>query len=166
MSKITQGLMALVALASLGVATATPASAAHFSAGPGPMWIRHGHMPFPMNRGMPMARSERLEPRDMGNRHVFVRHDDRFADRRFFVDRDFRHRHFRGGDFIFPFLAGALIGSTIYDDGPAYTYVAPAYGYGSAHVQWCYLHYRSYRAYDNTFQPNHGPRQQCYTPFG
>ncbi|MGN6303556.1 MAG: BA14K family protein [Mesorhizobium sp.] len=36
---------------------------------------------------------------------------------------------------------------------------------GSAHVQWCYDHYRSYRASDNTFQPNNGPRKQCRSPY-
>jgi len=36
---------------------------------------------------------------------------------------------------------------------------------GSAHVQWCYDRYRSYRASDNTFQPYNGPRQQCYSPY-
>jgi hypothetical protein len=35
----------------------------------------------------------------------------------------------------------------------------------SAHVQWCYDHYRSYRASDNTFQPYRGPRQQCHSPY-
>jgi hypothetical protein len=37
--------------------------------------------------------------------------------------------------------------------------------YSSAHVQWCYDHYRSYRASDNTYQPYHGPRRQCYSPY-
>ena len=37
---------------------------------------------------------------------------------------------------------------------------------GSAHVEWCYDRYRSYRAYDNTFQPNYGQRRQCNSPFG
>ncbi|OYR10649.1 BA14K-like family protein [Brucella grignonensis] len=36
---------------------------------------------------------------------------------------------------------------------------------GNAHVRWCYNRYRSYRAYDNTFQPNYGPRRQCYSPY-
>jgi len=36
---------------------------------------------------------------------------------------------------------------------------------GNAHVQWCYDRYRSYRASDNTFQPNNGPRQQCRSPY-
>jgi hypothetical protein len=40
------------------------------------------------------------------------------------------------------------------------------YRSGSAHVQWCYNHCRSYREYDNTFQPFDGPRRQCYSPYG
>ena len=35
----------------------------------------------------------------------------------------------------------------------------------SGHVQWCYARYRSYRAWDNTFQPNYGPRRQCISPY-
>jgi GH18 family chitinase len=35
----------------------------------------------------------------------------------------------------------------------------------NAHVNWCYNRYRSYRAYDNTFQPYHGPRRQCISPY-
>ncbi|UVK36340.1 BA14K family protein [Mesorhizobium sp. AR10] len=35
----------------------------------------------------------------------------------------------------------------------------------SAHVQWCYDRYRSYRAWDNSFQPYNGPRQQCWSPY-
>jgi hypothetical protein len=35
----------------------------------------------------------------------------------------------------------------------------------NAHIRWCYDRYRSYRAYDNTFQPYNGPRQQCYSPY-
>ncbi|PAQ07240.1 BA14K family protein [Mesorhizobium temperatum] len=35
----------------------------------------------------------------------------------------------------------------------------------SAHVQWCYDRYRSYRAWDNTFQPHYGPRRQCISPY-
>jgi hypothetical protein len=33
------------------------------------------------------------------------------------------------------------------------------------HVRWCVERYRSYRASDNTFQPNVGPRRQCASPF-
>ena len=38
-------------------------------------------------------------------------------------------------------------------------------GVASNHVEWCYNRYRSYRAWDNTFQPYHGPRQECYSPY-
>jgi hypothetical protein len=37
--------------------------------------------------------------------------------------------------------------------------------YQGAHFDWCYDRYRSYRASDNTFQPYHGPRQQCLSPY-
>ena len=39
-----------------------------------------------------------------------------------------------------------------------------SYG-GNAHVNWCYNRYRSYRAYDNTYQPYGGPRRACYSPY-
>lgn len=38
-------------------------------------------------------------------------------------------------------------------------------GYDPRHFDWCAHRYRSYRAYDNTFQPYGGPRTQCYSPF-
>lgn len=70
-------------------------------------------------------------------------------------------------------LLGGLLGSALSSD-----YASP-YGYyprrayypqrvvyvDNAHVNWCSDHYRSYRASDNTFQPNNGPRQQCIAPF-
>src|SRR3712207_6959976 len=52
---------------------------------------------------------------------------------------------------------------------PEYRYVEPRRVYRGglrrAHVDWCYSRYRSYRAYDNSFQPYHGPRQICYSPY-
>ena len=39
------------------------------------------------------------------------------------------------------------------------------YSRGDAHVGWCYRRYRSYRDYDNTFQPYHGRRRQCVSPY-
>ena len=53
-----------------------------------------------------------------------------------------------------------------YDYGPSY--YRPAYRYNnfsSAHERWCYNRYRSYRAYDNTFQPYYGGRRQCWSPY-
>ncbi|MEF0939507.1 BA14K family protein [Rhizobium sp. BR 362] len=60
------------------------------------------------------------------------------------------------------FGAGAIIGGAIASQP---RYVAPAGGINPRHVEWCEARYRSYRAYDNTFQPNRGPRQQCYSPY-
>jgi hypothetical protein len=51
------------------------------------------------------------------------------------------------------FVAGALITGAIIADR------------GGGHVDWCYDRYRSYRDWDNTFQPYHGPRRQCYSPY-
>ncbi|MEO4000082.1 BA14K family protein [Mesorhizobium sp. CAU 1732] len=42
---------------------------------------------------------------------------------------------------------------------------APRYSLSQAHYNWCSNRYRSYRAYDNSFQPYNGPRQACYSPY-
>jgi hypothetical protein len=34
-----------------------------------------------------------------------------------------------------------------------------------AHVDWCYDRYRSYREYDNTYQPTRGVRRECISPY-
>ena len=34
-----------------------------------------------------------------------------------------------------------------------------------AHMRWCDDRYRSYRHSDNTFQPYHGPRKPCVSPY-
>ena len=60
---------------------------------------------------------------------------------------------------------------------PTYRYYAPPRRYyapprryyrsggGSAHVAWCYSRYRSYRQWDNTYQPYYGSRRQCWSPY-
>jgi hypothetical protein len=66
-----------------------------------------------------------------------------------------RHGYREYNGFWFPLAAfglGAAIGSTLPRSG-------------NAHVEWCYGHYRSYRAYDNTYQPYNGPRRPCYSPY-
>ena len=54
------------------------------------------------------------------------------------------------------FVAGAVITGAINADRARS---------GSAHVEWCYDRYRSYRAADNTYQPYNGSRRQCYSPY-
>ena len=82
--------------------------------------------------------------------------------------RGYRYRRHRDdrrhGDFWFPagaFIAGAIVGGALSNNNTYYRG-----GGGSAHVEWCYDRYRSYRAYDNTFQPYNGPRRQCNSPYG
>jgi hypothetical protein len=91
--------------------------------------------------------------------------------------RDYRRGYRRHNDWWFPagaFIAGAIIGGALSDPYPDYyeprrrIYVEPRRIYrdsSSAHVNWCYNRYRSYREWDNTFQPYYGPRQQCHSPY-
>ncbi|RUW86677.1 BA14K family protein, partial [Mesorhizobium sp. M8A.F.Ca.ET.059.01.1.1] len=75
--------------------------------------------------------------------------------------REYHPGYRRHGDYWFPlaaFATGALItGAIVNENNRVYE--------GNAHVQWCYNHYRSYRASDNTFQPNNGPRRECRSPY-
>ncbi|MER8462806.1 BA14K family protein [Mesorhizobium sp. M1396] len=76
--------------------------------------------------------------------------------------REYRPGYRRHGDYWFPlaaFATGALITGAIINNEKNRVYE------GNAHVQWCYDHYRSYRASDNTFQPNYGPRKECRSPY-
>ncbi|MDQ6434519.1 BA14K family protein [Mesorhizobium sp. LHD-90] len=57
------------------------------------------------------------------------------------------------------FAAGAILGGAIASEPRVVVRE------GGSHTQWCYNRYRSYRAYDNTFQPYNGPRQQCVSPY-
>ncbi|TYR35223.1 BA14K family protein [Mesorhizobium microcysteis] len=61
------------------------------------------------------------------------------------------------------FIAGAIIGGAIANQEPPIRYRPRATG---GHVEWCYARYRSYRAYDNSYQPYNGPRRQCRSPYG
>lgn len=63
--------------------------------------------------------------------------------------------------FWFPeaaFLGAIIIGQAL--DGPRIG------RRNSAHVEWCYDRYRSYRASSNSYQPYNGGRRVCYSPYG
>ncbi|NLS17877.1 BA14K family protein [Rhizobium sp. P40RR-XXII] len=81
----------------------------------------------------------------------------------------YRHGYRYHDGYWFPlaaFGAGALIGGAIASQPRYYAPApAPSVGINPRHVDWCESRYRSYRAYDNTFQPNYGPRRQCYSPY-
>ncbi|ASY63494.1 immunoreactive 14 kDa protein BA14k [Sinorhizobium sojae CCBAU 05684] len=94
---------------------------------------------------------------------------DRYRDRRHrYSYRDRYHRRHRDRDsnvgaIIGGLAAGALLGGLL---AQPRQYGQPRYyGGGSAHTRWCYGRYRSYRAYDNTFQPYQGPRRACISPY-
>lgn len=75
-----------------------------------------------------------------------------------------RHRH-NDGAAAAAIIGGALItGAIINSQQPRYV-ERRVYRSGNSHVEWCYNRYRSYRAWDNTFQPYNGPRQTCYSPY-
>lgn len=87
----------------------------------------------------------------------------RYHNRHFYNGhRGYRHkrhgyRYYNG--YWFPpaaFSFGIIIGRH-YHGGYG---VRPGYMH-PRHVRYCYNRYRSYRHYDNTFQPYHGPRRQC-----
>lgn len=51
---------------------------------------------------------------------------------------------------------------------PSYRYYDPprrVYRLSSAHVAWCERRWKSYHAWDNTYQPKHGKRRQCVSPY-
>ncbi|MBP2549460.1 uncharacterized protein YcfJ [Neorhizobium galegae] len=76
------------------------------------------------------------------------------SDRRYYRDRDRRH-HSNAGAVIGGLAAGAVIGGIIASQQQGSRTVS------GSHEQYCASKYRSYRAYDNTYQPLSGPRQQC-----
>ncbi|WP_312796494.1 BA14K family protein [Tianweitania sp.] len=116
------------------------------------------------------ARAEQVQYRDHYDRR-WDRHHDRREYRRHHDRRDYRDYR-RHRDYY-----GHRRGPSVYFGiAPTYRYVEPRYaapryvaprgrGYASNHVNWCYNQYRSYRASDNTFQPNYGPRRSCHSPF-
>jgi len=123
------------------------------------------------------AQPDVIQVRDSWRRH----HGGRWQNHGWYNGHRGHRRHRPGlryyNGFWFPggaFIAGAIIGSALADSDPYYAerYYRRDYGEryyrdysGGSHVDWCYARYRSYRAWDNTFQPYHGPRQQCYSPY-
>lgn len=50
-------------------------------------------------------------------------------------------------------------------NAPRYAAPRRAVRGGNAHYRWCYGRYKSYRQWDNSWQPYHGPRRQCISPY-
>ncbi len=76
--------------------------------------------------------------------------------------RDGYRRHNDGYWYpLVAFGAGAIIGGAL-TNGTRREQVVEI---DDQSANWCANRYRSYRAYDNTYQPNNGPRQQCRSPY-
>lgn len=94
-------------------------------------------------------RRERMHRRDRAER--------RWHGHRGYRDRRPGYRRHSDG-WWYPLAAfglGAAIGGAVSSDRNV----------SGSHVSWCSNRYRSYRAYDNTFQPNNGPRRSCVSPY-
>lgn len=63
------------------------------------------------------------------------------------------------------FGAGALIGGGVAAAASSGDVAPVQAGINPKHYQWCEDHYKSYRASDNTYQPNSGPRKECTSPY-
>ena len=60
-------------------------------------------------------------------------------------------------------LGGIVAGAAIANSAkPKDVVVVPA---GNAHLSYCYNRYKSYRDWDNSWQPYNGPRRQCISPY-
>jgi len=77
--------------------------------------------------------------------------------------RGYRGR--RGGNEAGALLGGLIIGGIIADQAHRRNYRGNYERPRNAHLDWCYNRYRSYRSYDNTFQPYNGPRRPCISPY-
>ncbi|MBZ9956482.1 BA14K family protein [Mesorhizobium sp. B2-4-2] len=70
------------------------------------------------------------------------------------------YRYYNGYWFPAAAFAAGVAAVTVAPVAPS-----PAVRLEAAHVRWCYERYVSYRAWDNSYQPYNGPRQQCWSPY-
>lgn len=60
---------------------------------------------------------------------------------------------------------------SVYVNQPVYRQPAPRLrregriSVAQAHTNWCFNRYRSYRKWDNSYQPYHGARRACLSPY-
>lgn len=96
---------------------------------------------------------------DWRRRHGFYRRGNEayYNGHRGYYERRRGYRNYNGMWFpLAAFTTGAIVGGAVAERRVRY---------GGTHVEWCSDRYRSYRAYDNTYQPYYGPRRQCISPY-
>jgi len=104
------------------------------------------------------------ERRQFRHRHYRPYRDYR-ARRHYRPYRHFSHRRYRDRDdsaaaLLGGLAAGAILGGVLANQARP----APVY-HSDPHVQWCLSRYRSYDVRTDTFQPYHGPRRYCNSPY-
>lgn len=77
----------------------------------------------------------------------------------------YRHRHNDFGPIVGGLVAGAIISGIIASQQPTPVYRQRYYRGYDAHADWCLRRYRSYDVHSDTFQPYHGPRRYCRSPY-
>ena len=119
---------------------------------------RFGPNPW-LNGGGDSSRVYRRIQRDRDwrdNDRRYRRHEYRYRDR---DDWDWRPRYHSGPSIDFWYYSEPRY---VY---PRYVEPRRYHRLSEAHYRWCERRWRSYRAYDNTYQPYHGPRRQCVSPY-
>ncbi|WP_426230753.1 BA14K family protein [Pararhizobium sp. DWP3-4] len=112
-----------------------------------------------LGQGVDVVQYRRLDGDDLRRRHGYYRRGNEtyYNGHRGYYERRRGYRRYNGAWFpLGAFAAGAIIGGAVADRPVRY---------GGSHVEWCANRYRSYRTYDNTYQPYNGPRRQCNSPY-
>ena len=155
-SKIGASLTALALSASVAFAAVAPAEAAPL------------RLPAPV--AAPAAGTTDVVPVQYRARRRAVRRAARRAYRRGLRDGRYRYRDSRvrrrNRAFVGGVVGGLALGAIV--AGSRRGYAAPRYyapRFTPAHHGWCSHRYRSYRASDGTYQPYHGPRKLCRSPY-
>jgi hypothetical protein len=76
-----------------------------------------------------------------------------------------RHYRSRRGDAAAAALLGGLAAGAIIGGALASPPATRRAHRHDAHIEWCLARYRSYDVYSDTFQPYHGPRRPCLSPY-
>ena len=122
--------------------------------------------PLQMPAQVPGSTADSATVQQVG--HLRDRQFYRRGDRAYYRGHRGYSKHRRGyrkhNGYWFPpaaFIGGAIIGSILsQNQRPVYRH-----SQNDRHTWWCETHYRSYRAWDDTFQPYHGPRKRCNSPY-
>jgi BA14K-like protein len=161
---VMQGLIAAVCAATL-VASASVVPVTALPLTPPPRLEANGSLVQIKNRCYRCYGHHHSNRHYSGRRYSNRHYSKRNYSKNYNNNRNYRnYNYYNGWDYYYDdwwpglFFGGAIIGPMLYQQ--------PYLSSGSAHIKWCYRRFRSYRASDNTYQPYHGRRRQCVSPYG